>query len=130
MAGRGEDARLTGSGPVAEVCGTHGLGEADDHRAHAVAHGPVGLLLVGTASGHHLQLLGVCEEKSLSLQKLPSPSQPRVAGSLIPRANPCEPFLLFGPTLLSSKLTLPSPVHITWIFRIYPKVNEPAGRCT
>lgn len=49
----------SGSGPVAEVCGTHGLGEADDHRALAVAHGPVGLLFVGTASGHHLQLLGV-----------------------------------------------------------------------
>lgn len=44
------------AGSVAEVEGTHGLRQGDDLHAHPVAHGPVGLLWVGTASLHHLQL--------------------------------------------------------------------------
>lgn len=130
MARGGKDARLTGSGPVAEVCGAHGLCQADDHGAHAVTHGPVGLFAVGTASCHHLQLSIICEENSFSPSEAPRSSQPMTllaAESLISRANPCEPFFLLEPTLLSSRMILLSPVHITWIFRIYPKVNETRG---
>lgn len=55
-------AQLTRDGSVAQVSPAQGLRESDDLHACPIAHGPVPLLRVGTASLHHLQLFTSCEE--------------------------------------------------------------------
>lgn len=55
-------AQLTRGGSVAQVSPTQGLRKSDDLHACPIAHGPVALLWVGTASLHHLQLFTSCEE--------------------------------------------------------------------
>lgn len=55
-------ALLTRVGPVAQIEPTHGLCQGDDLHAYPIAHGPVGLLGVGTVCLHHLQFLTRCEE--------------------------------------------------------------------
>lgn len=53
---------LTRVGPVAQIKSTHGLCQGDDLHAYPIAHGPIGLLGMGTVSLHHLQVFPFCEE--------------------------------------------------------------------
>lgn len=96
---------LTWSGPVAEVPGTHGLHQADDHGAHTVAHGAVGLLPAGAASGHHGQLVVLCG----SAASVPGASLvpgSHVSGSPSPAASLClHVFMALSPASESLQQT-------------------------
>lgn len=64
-------AQLTRGGFVAQVGPTYGFRKSDDLHACPIAHGPVALLWVGTASLHHLQLITICEECVFVIPKAP-----------------------------------------------------------
>lgn len=56
VAASGEGGRPARVGPVAQIKLTHGLCQRDDLHAYPIAHGPIGLLGMGTVCLHHLQL--------------------------------------------------------------------------
>lgn len=60
--GMARPALLTRVGPVAQVWPTHSLCQRDNLHTYPIAHGPVGLLWMGTVSLHHLQLFTFCDE--------------------------------------------------------------------
>lgn len=104
--GMASTALLTRTGPVAQIGATHGLCKGDDLQVCPITHGPVGLLRVGTASLHHLQLLTSCEESLFvtprALLGLISLWGDLVIRSPTPRADPCPGLSSCSNPILSS----------------------------